>query len=81
MFQKLKSLSYKTVNQGRESDWVFMYVINADEQMIPDADSGVVRSVTFQSGSGSFNNTLVCRRHRNDCAIWKEQRGGMHFEA
>lgn len=80
MLQNSNTIVYKTVKHSRESDLVFMYVVKTEEQ-VPDTDSGVVCSVTLESSSGSFDNTLVCWRHRNDCAIWKEQRGVIHSEA
>lgn len=39
--------------------------------LVPDVDSGVMCSITFQNSSGSFDNTLVCWKHRNNCATCK----------
>lgn len=40
----------------------------------PGVDSGVMCSITVQNGSGSFDNTLVCRRHRDDCTSCETKR-------
>lgn len=39
------------------------------DKNVPDVDSRVVCGVADQTSRGPFDNTLVCRRHRDDGAI------------
>ena len=46
-------------------------MLTQTDKPVPDVDSGVMCSITVQNSSSSFDDTLVCWRHRNDCATCK----------
>jgi len=43
------------------------------DEPLPDVDPGVMCGIAVQCGGGSFDDTLVCGRHGDDCTGCNKQ--------